>query len=334
MNGRMLSQVVETFPSDPLLYNFPLLLEQTFFPMGFPVAITTNSEAVLNAAEEVWGLFDAEFPEPPIQIRFAVSGLLEGDCPPAAMPLAQSHLFSTVHSADNFMMADLDRSFAYGWLTPPVVANAGHFRYHFLEPAAYVMLQVRHLTPIHAACVSIEGAGVLLCGESGAGKTSLAYGCARRGWTLVADDASNLVRNYGSGRIIAGRPHHIRFRESARRLFPELGSRASCRRPNGKLDIEVSTAELGLESIACRTRADYIVFLNREDNGPARLSSYPKQNAIALLEQVVCIGEEPTREAQRQSLRKLLEVPTLELTYSNIDDAERCLRTLVEGRGE
>ena len=46
---------------DPLQYGFALPLAHTFFPMGFPVRITTNSEDVIQAAGEAWGCCEKLF---------------------------------------------------------------------------------------------------------------------------------------------------------------------------------------------------------------------------------------------------------------------------------
>lgn len=41
---------------------------------------------------------------------------------------------------------------------------------------------------LHASCVALGGAGLLLLGPPGAGKSSLALRLMERGWALVADD--------------------------------------------------------------------------------------------------------------------------------------------------
>lgn len=311
---------------DPLRSSFPLPLERVFFPLGFPVKISTNSEAILQAACEAWGLYGQAFTRGPLLIQFAVSDESSPEIPPPVLPRGRGNLISMVHSANNFAIGDLARGSAFGWFTPAVVSDRGYFLYHFLEAMVYLLIDALYTTPIHAACVSLEGAGVLLCGESGAGKTSLAYACARQGWTFLADDASRLLRKPEDFTII-GRPHHIRFRSSAAALFPELATRPAHYRASGKLDIEVPTAELGL-TVASRTRLEYVVFLNRQASGGAHFGPYPSERALRVFEQVTCCGEEQTRAAQRASLSRLLEAPILELTYAGLDDAEHRLRCL------
>jgi HPr serine kinase-like protein len=209
-----------------------------------------------------------------------------------------------------------------------VVSDRGYFRYHFLDSLVYSMLGSLYLTPIHAACVTLGGSGVLLCGESGSGKTSLGYACAKRGWTYVADDASHLLRP-GTDRRILGRPHEIRFRSTATLLFPELDAFAPVRRANGKLDLEIKTCDLDLSHIATETRADYLVFPKRDFGGSAGFRKLDRNSAAAWLYQVLCVGEESVRQSQRQSLAALLELPIFELCYRDPVDGEARLRALV-----
>lgn len=314
--------------ADPLRYHVSLPLEGSYYPMGFPVRISTNSTLILQAAEDVWGQYTDRFGGVPLELRIGVTKGTAAPRPPAVMPTGQAHLVTFMHSADNFLIGDMARGFAFGWLTEAVTSDAGHLRYHFIEPLVYFMLQSLYLAPVHAACVALDGAGVLLCGDSGAGKTSLAYACARRGWTYVSDDASELVRD-DSHRRILGRPYGIRFRSSAVEIFPELARYPAVHRANGKLDIEVRTADLGLQSVACETRADYLVFLRRGGQGPTRLAEMPREGLDEWFHAPLCSGEEYVREAQKQALNALLRLPILELTYRDQDAAERRLRELV-----
>ena len=41
---------------------------------------------------------------------------------------------------------------------------------------------------LHASCMALDGAGLLLLGVPGSGKSSLALRLMERGWSLVADD--------------------------------------------------------------------------------------------------------------------------------------------------
>lgn len=58
--------------------------------------------------------------------------------------------------------------------------------------------------PLHASCVAIDGAGVLLRGPSGSGKSDIALRLIDRGAVLVADD--QVMLRASSGRLYASPP--------------------------------------------------------------------------------------------------------------------------------
>ena len=123
--------------------------------------------------------------------------------------------------------------------------------------------------------------GRMLAGESFAGKSTLAYACARSGWTYVSDDSVLVVRAR-EDRYAIGDPHSIRFRIDAPQLFPELADRMPIVRPNGKVAIEVRTAELGLTTVpGCQV--EHIVVLTRERSGPACLRPVSKEIPSSIL---------------------------------------------------
>jgi hypothetical protein len=236
-----------------------------------------------------------------------------------------------VAGAQDFAVCDLTAGFASCWLSAGTVENRAYLRYHFLDATALLLIEALYLTPIHAACVAFDGRGLLLCGDSGAGKSSLSFACARRGWTFISDDGSFLVRG-APHRPIVGNPHHLHFRESATELFADLKSHRLARRINGEMAIELTTANMAGIITAHQTPADFLIFLNRQPSGAASLRPFSKKQAATYLEQVICYGEQHLREVQRSSLGDLLKLDVVELQYSDLDSAVNCLEALVRNR--
>jgi hypothetical protein len=312
--------------SDPLQCDFAMPLRARYFPMGFPVDIETNSMDLLSAAADLWSCYPQLADTRPATFRVAVGGRSTVQAR-ASLPRGQEHLVSIVHSPENFAVADLAGAFGFAWLTQDVAADPAYCRYYFLEPLVYVTLTALHLTPLHASCIALNDRAVVLCGDSGAGKTSLAYACARRGWQFLADDAAHIVRSSHDHSVV-GRPYTIRFRESARCLFPELNQFTASRRPSGKIDFEIETLELGLP-IALKHPASHIVFLRREHRSAvAHLRPFPREEADRRLAQVICFGDERIRSEQRESIRSFVTLPISELIYSDFESAELALRSL------
>jgi len=305
-----------------------LPLERVFFPLGYPMRISTNSSQVLRAAEESWGPYQSEFPGPELRLRIAVS---KDDGPPQFLvPVCRTqwHMWVNVADEHNFAISDLSRGLGFCVLAPAVVEDSGYIRYHFIEAMAYSMLAYLYLTPLHAGCVALNGRGILLFGPSGAGKSCLAFACAKRGWTYVSDDGSSLIRGRDD-LIVIGKPYRIRFRESAADLFPELqGLRASAP-GNGEPSIEIDTTEMPDMTTATRCRIERVVFLNRIPSGPAQLIPMAEQEALRRLESELPLFEQTVHEAQKASLLSLVKLPAVTLHYSDFDSALDRLRELL-----
>jgi len=314
--------------ADPVLRDFRLPLRGTYYPLGFALEIATNSGEVLVAAEESWGGFQKKFSELPLRLEIGVMADGSRDCPPPPVCRSRGNLLTIIADAGNFSVCDLSRGFAFAWLTQSAAADRAYLRYYFLEAAVSTLLEALYLTPLHAACVQSEGRGVLLCGESGAGKSSLAFACARSGWNFLSDDSSAVVRRR-QGRVVVGNPRQMRFRESAAELFPELKDQRVTPRATGKMAIELASATLPKIATAAECQVDYIVFLNRREPAPPILLTLPKEIALQYFEQYMCFGEDEVHRAQSASIHDLLTAKVFEMRYRDLDWAVERLGTLV-----
>jgi len=320
--------VAERVLYDPVLSARPLPLRARFYPLGFPLDLETNSADVMQAASEGWGLFQQAFDETPMRISLGVAPGESCGIPPKSTFFSREHLMSITADTENFVIVDFKQSYGFGWVTPAVAADHPVLRYRFLSTAMLTMVQHLALAPLHCALVSRNGCGVALFGDSFAGKSTLAYACARVGWTYLSDDGTHLVRK-SSDRYAIGEPYAMRFREDAKLLFPELADRLLFARPNGKIGIEVLTHELPIQT-ALGCSIEHIVFLNRNGKGPARLQHYSKDDAMTWCEQYVAFGTAEVRAAQLGCYKRLLGAGIWELHYSDFDGAITRLEQLVD----
>jgi hypothetical protein len=245
---------------------------------------------------------------------------------------AQRNLLITVSDRENFTCCDLRNGFAFAWVTEAAAGNTEYLRYHFIEAMTYNLLEPRYMVSLHAACVTLDGHGVLLAGNSGSGKSSLAYACARRGWIYNSDDSSALVKR-GGGRTVICNPRSFRFRNTAAKLFPELRGLKARRRSNGKPTIEIPTGSLPNIRTAFGSQVDYIVFLNRGDrrSGPVQLLSVSKEEAMNRLYANPWPPELNTAPEARATVERLLEAETYEMRYRDLDSAVDRLQQIVRG---
>jgi hypothetical protein len=341
---------INGYPRDPLKYYVEFPLHAVHYPFGLPLEISTNSEAVIVAAQESWGPFPKLQSAKKIHLRIGVSESRQKELPKAPIFRAQRGLITIIADAENFAVCDVSRSFGFSWVTPVTVADSAFYRYHFLDVMAGLLLAPVHFAIIHAACVALDGHGVLLCGNSGAGKSTLAFACAQRGWTFVSDDAAHALRRH-TERTVIGNPLYLRLRADASDFFPELLERPIILRQNGEMGLEIPTSSLPGFATAFKCHVDHIVFLNRSAAGVARLTPFPKQEAQRRLDDVIdltlacklssetmaeepemILADEEAREEQKACIRELLTADVHELHYSSLDSAIDCLESGVRGR--
>src|SRR5258708_22830910 len=290
--------------------------------------LETNSREIVLAAEESWSGFPALFAGTPMNVRVAVSDDQQAVCATGLIWRAQGHLLAMQADQNNFAICDLDRGFAFSWFTPATARDHEFVRYFFLDTIVQVLAWQTHLTPrIHASCVALNGRGVLLCGESGAGKSCLAYACARRGWSFITDESTALVRD-SQERIALGKPRQMHFRDTAAEIIPELRGRLAMRNAVGKISIEVHTAELPGISTAYQCGVAAVVFLNRNAGGRARLLKLTPEDAFGRLERDLPLFQEPLHEKNRAALRYLVEGGAFELRYRDLEEAATLLESL------
>src|SRR5215831_2561159 len=315
---------------DPVLAHFQMPLREMFYPLGFPMLIETNCDEVLHAAAVSWHGFTRMFDTPPIAIRVGVKGGGSSQGPPTPPTCrVQQHLATNISDAENFSVIDLSRQCGHIWLTESAVADRGYLRYFFLEAPVLAILATSHTTAIHAACVEHKGCGILLCGDSGAGKTSLSYACARAGWTYISDDASFLVNNR-TDRLVVGNCNQARFRPSAVELFSELTGKEIVKRAQvGKPSIELSLQPLRNISASFTSRINHVVFLNRRNATRQELVEFPSDVARYSMEQML-YSMPATHQLQCAMIEHLLDAGALELRYSNFEWAVDRLAQLAE----
>lgn len=312
---------------DPLCASVRLLHSGLFFPYGFPVHIHSNHPAVIECADLSWGKFERRAEANPVLLRVLVS---EGEVhtPHAPVYRAQGNLLTVVADSRNFGSCDLNTGFGFAHLGEHTVLDSDFFCFHFLEGMVYTLLNAGHILTLHAACVEHAGRGVLLVGESGAGKSCFAYACSRRGWTYVSDDASSLLLNR-EDRTAVGNPRTIRFRPSASMVFPELKGRVKTR--NGKPTLEIKTVDLRDLKFAEECDVACLIFLKRsaETGQVPNLLPMSKTESRRRIYKSPLPPELPIHESRKRAVQRLLSAPTYILEYSAFEPAIEMLEQLI-----
>jgi hypothetical protein len=293
------------------------------YPLGHPVELVSNSKAAVDAAEESWGDWPQLFDQAPLRFRVDVGPGPEAVTAPEYRPAGGGFYFK----CDPANGAAFHAQSACGQIhaAQGTVEQRAWFRYHLLEAAVLTALDTVFFTPVHAACVARRGRGLLLCGDSGAGKTTLAYACARAGWTLISDEAVHLAPE--SRDLLVGASRVFRLREPARDLFPELQGLTAAATMNGKSAIQINAKEYGMR-VDWSAIASGTVFLARR-SGAAALDPFSTDAAVAYVLKYLDYLPQSQRDSARRRIRDFLACGCQRLEYEKVSDAVALLETLV-----
>src|SRR5581483_10201372 len=107
---------------DAFSERFSPSLNATFYPLGLPLEITTNSAEIMAAAAESWSLFHQEFDRDPVRIRIVVEPGI-GPERPEPVYRRQRELLLIVSDRQNFAVCDLGSRFGWCLASSDAVAD-------------------------------------------------------------------------------------------------------------------------------------------------------------------------------------------------------------------
>ena len=156
----------------------------------------------------------------------------------------------------------------------PGPAWAGVLPSGFFSSVAAMLMAANGDLPLHGSAVAIDGQATLVCGASGAGKSTTIAHLIERGALLISDDLTVLRPDPAGGRptVSAGRRSMRLFPRAAEHLGQAVAWQAPPRPAEGKIAVfppqvspfcAVPLARVILlghddESIACRSKAELL----------------------------------------------------------------------------
>ncbi len=249
--------------------------------MAETLRFETNDPRLLEAAVASFGRFRVpDDGRPPLLLRLFV----EPDR--GAVPVAfRTHdaVMLITGGPDDVASVDVAAGVGLGFVADSTAADEPTVRRDFIEAMGLVMVTGRGYVVVHAAGVVIGGRGVTLFGPAGAGKSTLAMACARRGLDVFAEDAV-FCRVGPTGVELWGMPWTQRLLPDAAERFPELRDYEPALQPNGEHKLVVDMDAVYPGRAVAMAPAGPVVVLQRGSSGPTRVVPVTASEAVDLVE--------------------------------------------------
>lgn len=143
--------------------------------------------------------------------------------PPIRMLQGAGFLGSATDASTMAVLSPADRT-ALIFVSREMMRFPYHTRYELIEFAVFTLAcRAQSLVPLHAACVGLDGRGILLMGPSGAGKSTVALQSLLEGLDFLAEDsvfvAPDSMRATGTANFLHVRADSLNWLEPAQRTL-------------------------------------------------------------------------------------------------------------------
>lgn len=149
-------------------------------------------------------------------------------------------------------------------------------RYELLEFAVFMLAsRGRGLIPLHGACVGENGRGVLLMGDTGAGKSTVSLHCGLRGMEFISEDGVFVTPD---ARLATGVANFLHIRCDSLQTLPKAAAASIRRAPvirrrSGVQKFEVDLRQPPFRPAARPLELAGLIFLSKQPAGRERLLS-------------------------------------------------------------
>jgi hypothetical protein len=196
------------------------------------------------------------------------------------------------------------------WRAPLTLEDACTYLF---GPVLGLALRLRGAACVHASAVAVEGGALLVCGPTGAGKSTTAAAFASRGRKILSDDVAALDGGGGRVTVRAAYPHLRLWPDSVRALYGG-GAELPPLTPNwDKRYLDLAEGDAAFHAGSLPLAAIALLEAREDGAGAPRLEPLRPADAVLALVAHTYLGWLPDLAAQARDLalyaRVAREVP-------------------------
>jgi len=264
-----------------LLESGTLPLHTEFSIAGVRCAISTNSPAILAHLSRFTPVASGGEPG----FRVSVLELAVGEDQSSDMHFrGMKHFVFALLGEGNRFVLDFRRRHAAGIVSCEAARDSKFWHRIFFPIVIGTLGATFGLIPLHCACLDSGGEGLLIAGNAGAGKSTLALALLDYGFTFASDEWTYLLARDGALTLHSlGAP--AKLLPDASRFFPGLCQLDLHTAMNGELSYEVDVSTwLGVPQIT-QSSLSRTLFLRRVSRPGCRFTPCDEEFAFSFFEQ-------------------------------------------------
>lgn len=260
---------------DPFLERIAAPYRASYQLLGSRFDLESNDRHLIQLAAHAFaGLPKHRFPGPSVRLKIRL--LLQdtdsnsGREPKGFVPDVHTYGWNNVYcatmGAGTIAVISPQSGSALIIVSKPLLAFPYHLRYEMIEFAVFVLAaRSRSLAPLHGACIALNGKGILLLGDRGAGKSVASLACLADGFEFVAEDGLVVcpltLLTSGLSSFLHLRADSVHFFHGLKHARSMLKSPVIVRR-SGVQKIEIDVRRIGVRLARSSVELRAIAFLS------------------------------------------------------------------------
>jgi hypothetical protein len=204
----------------------------------------------------------------------------------------------------------------YGWIKSIALSLAGD-----------ILEDEHHIYSVHGACLDIDGKGLCLIGNSGAGKTTQTYGLLKDPRSRIVSDDWFFSRVYGPDILAYGSERNFYIRKDLASVWKEYDGLV----PEGDFDNEGRAGR-----ILPMTTLKTMILLKRDPNDASEARSLGPEDGLKIFEENayfnphLLVNNTYKKHIRKQYITSLLDRTTVYLvnTTNTAQETQRLIRSL------